>query len=130
MRAHEALVNYKKTIIAGVEEVDQAIKQYRLDLQRHQALTEALDASRRAVNLATERFERGVTDFLYVLDAQRQEYALEEQTAIAAEVIVLRYVVFYKALGGGWELYAELPPIPPAQPALIAAGRRLTNGWH
>ncbi len=130
MRAHEALVSYKKTIIAGVEEVDQAIKQYRLDLQRHKALVEALEASRRAVNLATERFERGVTDFLYVLDAQRQEYALEEQTAVAAEIVVLRYVSFYKALGGGWELYAELPPIPPAQPAVIAAGRRLTNGWH
>jgi NodT family efflux transporter outer membrane factor (OMF) lipoprotein len=130
MRAHEAFVNYKKTIIAAVEEVDQAIKQYRLDLQRHRALIAALDASHRAVNLATERYERGVTDFLNVLDAQRQDYALEEQTAIAAEVVVLRYVAFFKALGGGWELYAELPPIPPAQPAVIAAARRLTNGWH
>jgi hypothetical protein len=24
----------------------------------------------------------------------------------------------------------ELPPLPPAQPALIAGIRRLTNGWH
>jgi NodT family efflux transporter outer membrane factor (OMF) lipoprotein len=130
MRAHEALFAYKKTIIAAVEEVDQAIKQYRLDLQRHRALIAALDASHRAVGLATERYERGVTDFLNVLDAQRQDYALEEQTAIAAEIVVLRYVAFFKALGGGWELYDTLPPIPAAQPALIATARRLTNGWH
>jgi hypothetical protein len=43
---------------------------------------------------------------------------------------VLEYVAFYKALGGGWELYDELPPIPDAQPAVIAAVRRLLNGWH
>ena len=116
MKAHEVLVRYKKTIVAAVEEVDQAIKQYRMDLQRQRELGVALEASHRAVNLATERYERGVTDFLNVLDAQRQDYALAEQTAIAAEVVVLDYVAFYKALGGGWELYIDLPPIPPAQP--------------
>jgi NodT family efflux transporter outer membrane factor (OMF) lipoprotein len=130
MRAHEVLVRYKKTIIAAVEEVDQAIKQYRFDLQRQKALGVALEASHRAVDLATERYERGVTDFLNVLDAQRQDYALAEQTALAAEVVALDYVAFYKALGGGWELYAELPPIPAPQPALLATARRLTNGWR
>ena len=130
MRAHEDLVRYKKTIIAAVEEVDLAIKQYRMDLQRQRDLGAALEASHRAVNLATERYERGVTDFLNVLDAQRQDYALAEQTAIAAETVVLDYVAFYKALGGGWELYADLPPLPPAQPALLATARRITNGWH
>jgi hypothetical protein len=53
-----------------------------------------------------------------------------EHTAIAAEAVVLRYIAFYKALGGGWELFTELPPLPPAQPAIVAAVRRLTNGWH
>jgi NodT family efflux transporter outer membrane factor (OMF) lipoprotein len=130
LRAHETLVNYKKTIIDAVEEVDQAIKQYRFDLQRHRQLSIALEASHRAVNVATERYERGVTDFLNVLEAQRADYALAEQTAIAAEIVVLRYVAFFKALGGGWELYAELPPIPVAQPAVMATVRRLTNGWH
>jgi NodT family efflux transporter outer membrane factor (OMF) lipoprotein len=130
LRTHEALVQYKKTIVAAVEEVDQAIKQYRLDLQRQRELGVALEASHRAVTLATERYERGVTDFLNVLDAQRQDYALAEQTAIAAEVVALDYVAFYKALGGGWELYTDLPPIPPAQPALLATARRVMNGWH
>ncbi len=130
MKAHEVSVRYKKTIIAAVEDVDQAIKQYRLDLERQRDLAVALESSHRAVTLATERYERGVTDFLNVLDAQRQDYALAEQTAIAAEAVVLDYVAFYKAAGGGWELYADLPPIPPAQPALAATVRRVTNGWH
>jgi outer membrane protein TolC len=101
-----------------------------MDLQRQRDLAVALEASRRAVDLATERYERGVTDFLNVLDAQRQDYALAEQTAIAAEAVVLDYVAFYKALGGGWEMYTDLPPIKPAQPALAASVRRATDGWH
>jgi NodT family efflux transporter outer membrane factor (OMF) lipoprotein len=130
MKADEAFIRYKKTIVAAVEEVDQAIKQYRADLQRKRDLAVALEASRRAVELATERYERGVTDFLNVLDAQRQDFALKEQAAIAAEAVVLDYVAFYKALGGGWELYTGLPPIKPAQPALAATVRRVTDGWH
>jgi hypothetical protein len=43
---------------------------------------------------------------------------------------MLDYITFYKALGGGWELYADLPPIPAAQPALMATVRRVTDGWH
>jgi outer membrane protein TolC len=130
MRTHEAFVGYKKTIIAAVEEVDQAIKQYRLDRQRQKALEEALKESRRAVELATERYKRGTTDFLNVLDAQRQEFALAEEKAQVAQVVMQSYLAFYKALGGGWELYDELPPIPAPQPAVIATVRRLTNGWR
>jgi hypothetical protein len=88
-----------------------------------------LTASHRAVDLAMERYERGVTDFLNVLDAQRQDYVLEDQNAVAEEVVVQQYIAFYKALGGGWELYDELPPIPEPQPAIIATARRLFNDW-
>src|SRR5208337_5111457 len=56
MKAHEVLVRYKKTIVAAVEEVTQAIKQYRMDLQRQRDLAVALEASHRAVDLATERY--------------------------------------------------------------------------
>jgi NodT family efflux transporter outer membrane factor (OMF) lipoprotein len=130
MRTHEVLVRYKKTIIAAVEEVDQAIEQYRLNLQRWKALGAALRAIRYAVDLDTERYRRGDSDFRALLDAQRRKYALEERAAMAAEVAVLRYIAFYKALGGGWELYDELPAIPAPQPAVVAAVRRWTGGWR
>jgi hypothetical protein len=43
---------------------------------------------------------------------------------------VLHYLAFYKALGGSWELYGELPPLPPVQPAIVAGVGRLTGGWR
>jgi outer membrane protein TolC len=130
MQTHEALVRYKKAILAAVEEVDQTIIQYRLDLQRWRTLSIALAAIHRAVDLTEARYKRGDSDFRTLLDMQRRSYLLEEQTAIAAEAAVLRYIAFYKALGGGWELYDELPPLPPVQPAIIAGVRRLTDSWH
>src|SRR5216684_2543498 len=130
MRTHEVLVRYKKTIIAAVEEVNQAIRQYRLDLQRWRALSAALEAIRHAVNLTTERYKRGDTEFRVLLSEQRWKYAREEQVAIAAEIATLRYVAFYKALGSGWELYDELTPLPPVQPAVVAGVGRLIGGWR
>ncbi len=130
LAAHEALVNYKRTILVSVEEVDNAIKQYRAYQQQLRELQVALEQSKRAVTLATERYERGITDFLNLLDAQRQEYVIEDQAAVAQEAVVVQYIALYKALGGGWELYDVLPPIKEAHPAVIATARRLANDWH
>lgn len=130
LAAHEALVTYKKAILVAVEEVDNAIKQYRAQQQRLRDLHVALEQARRAVTLATERYERGITDFLNLLDAQREEYAIEDQAAVAQEAVIIQYIALYKALGGGWELYDVLPPIKGAQPALAATVRRLSDGWQ
>jgi outer membrane protein TolC len=125
MRAHEQFVNYKKTIVSGGGRPG------------HQAISARSRATegacRRANGEPPRRRPRDgalrawrVTDFLNVLDAQRQDYVLEDQNAVAEEVVVQQYIAFYKALGGGWELYDELPP----QPAIIATARRLVNDWH
>ncbi|MGO8954617.1 MAG: efflux transporter outer membrane subunit [Rhodomicrobium sp.] len=130
LAAHEAFVNYKRTILIAVEEVDDAIKQYRAQQQRLRELNVALEQSRRAVTLATERYERGITDFLYLLDAQREEFGIEDQAAVAQEAVVIQYIALYKALGGGWELYDTLPTPKPGLPAIIATAARLANDWH
>lgn len=77
------------------------------------------------MDLATQRYERGVTDFLNVLDAQRQEDELNLQYAAARTSAAVDFVALYKALGGGWEMFDELPPEPVARPAIIAAFKQL-----
>lgn len=62
MQTHEALVRYKKTIIGAVEDVDQAIVQYDLNLQRWKALGEAQHEIHRAVVITQERYRSGETD--------------------------------------------------------------------
>jgi outer membrane protein TolC len=126
-RAYELLVNYRKTILAAVEDVDTAINRYRAALQQLRSLEDALAESQKAVDLAKERYERGLTDFLNVLDAQREEYGLQDQVVTAKQSVAIQFIVVYKALGGGWELYESVPPPPKPQPAILATFRRLSQ---
>ena len=123
LRTQELLYNYRQSVLLAVEEVDNAISNYQAQRDRLDRLNEAVAASERAVQLATQRYDRGLTIFLDVLDAQRQLYALRDQQAVAQEAVVVQYIALYKALGGGWERNQQVPNIRRPQPALIAAGR-------
>ena len=125
LQAHELLVGYKQTIITAVQQVDDAIASYAAAQQRLKDLDRALVAARRSTKLATERYDRGLTDYLNVLDAERQEFDLEEQYVSTLQSAAEQLVTLYKALGGGWELHKFIPPIKQPQPAIIAAARRL-----
>jgi len=127
LRTHELLVNYKQTVLRAVQEVDTAMSGYAAQQDRLRNLGEALAASQRAVSLASQRYDRGLTDFLNVVDAEREQYDLEQQYAAAQATVGEQFVALYKGLGGGWEKYQSLPPIRQPQPAIIAAFRRLLN---
>jgi outer membrane protein TolC len=124
-RSRELLFNYKQTVLDAVREVDSAVSAYAAQQERLRYLDDALVAARRAVTLAEQRFERGLTDSLNVIDAQRQAYDLEQQYVIAQATAAAHFVTLYRSLGGGWELYQSIPPIPPPMPAIFAAFKRL-----
>ena len=73
LEAHEVFVNYKQTILSAVQQVDDAIASYGAAQQRLRDLNRALVAARRSTKIAIERYDRGLTDYLNVLDAERQE---------------------------------------------------------
>jgi NodT family efflux transporter outer membrane factor (OMF) lipoprotein len=123
--SRELLFNYKQTVLNAVREVDTAVDAYVAQQERLRHLAEALAAARQAVTLATERFDRGLTDSLNVIDAQRQEYEIEQQYVSAQQSAAEDLVTLYKSLGSGWEDYQVFPPIPPPMPAIAAAFRNL-----
>jgi NodT family efflux transporter outer membrane factor (OMF) lipoprotein len=125
LQTHERLVQYKQSILLAVQQVDTAIAGYAGQQLRLGHLAEALAASQRAMTLASQRYERGLTDFLNVLDAERQEYDLETQYAVAQQAAAEDFVALYKGLGGGWESHQSIPPIRTPEPAIIAAFHRL-----
>ena len=122
--AHASLVNYRKTILTAVQEVDTALDAYNAQQDRLKNLGNAMMAGQRAVDLATARYERGLTDFLNVVDAERQFYDLQEQYASAQVTQGEQFVSLYRSLGGGWQNYQTIPDIRRPQPAIIAAFRR------
>ena len=108
-----------------MQEVDTATNNYAAQQDRLRNLGEALTASQRALSLASQRYDRGLTDFLNVVDAEREQYDIEEQYATAQVAVGEQFVALCKGLGGGWEQYQSIPPIRQPQPAVIAAFRRL-----
>jgi NodT family efflux transporter outer membrane factor (OMF) lipoprotein len=128
LAAHASLVNYRRTILNAVQEVDTALGGFSAQQDRLQHLGDALIAAQRAVDLATQRYNRGLTDFLNVVDAQRQFYELEEQYSQTQVAQGEQFVQLYKSLGGGWQGYQAVPAIRQPQPAIIAAFRRTLSG--
>jgi NodT family efflux transporter outer membrane factor (OMF) lipoprotein len=124
LATHIQLVNYRRTIVNAVQEVDSAVAGYSAEQSRLKDLGDAMLAGQRAVDLASARYDRGLTDFLNVVDAERQFYSLQEEYAAAQVTQGEEYIKLYKALGGGWQNYQSVPAIRRPQPAIIAAFRR------
>lgn len=128
LQAHERWLDYRRTIINAVLDADTAITGYAARQEQLASLEPAMLASQRALSLAQQRYDRGLTDFLNVVDAERTQYDLEDQYVLAQQNAAEAFVYLCQALGGGWESYQQLPPIRRPEPAVLAAFHRLLTG--
>jgi len=103
-RSAESLANYEQTVLLALEETENALSDYARERARLDHLRKAAGASREASELAAQRFEGGVSDFLDALDAYRTSLEAEDQLAISETRAATALVAVYKALGGGWEI--------------------------
>ena len=101
-REDEAKAQYNATVLRAVEETETALVTYDRAHARLALLGEAVRASTRASELAQQRFDAGLTDFLQVLDAQRTLLDAENQLAQAHTAAATALVAVYKAIGGSW----------------------------
>jgi multidrug efflux system outer membrane protein len=85
-----------------LEETENALNAYGREQERREQLQAAARASREATAIANELYTRGLADFLSVLDAQRQQLAVEDDLVQSDTAVVTNLVALYKALGGGW----------------------------
>lgn len=99
----ETVLAYQKTVITALADVENALVAYAREYERHKALVDAVAANRKAVDSATQLYERGLTDFLNVLVAQRSLYTSEDTLVQSTRNLSTDLVALYKALGGGWD---------------------------
>ncbi|WP_158813666.1 efflux transporter outer membrane subunit [Methylocapsa sp. S129] len=125
LQTHGLLATYRQAILTAVRQVDDADTSYRAQQERLASLDRALAAARQATQLATERYDRGLTDFLNVIDAEREQFDIEERHVAARQTAADDLVALYKALGGGWPTNEIIPPTRPLQPAIVAAAKHL-----
>ena len=106
----QSLITYRQTVLSALQEVENALIASAKEQEHYQALTRAVTANRRAVELATSLYTQGQTDFLNVLQAQGSLYLSETALALSARTLSTNLVALFKAIGGGWT------PTPPPEP--------------
>ena len=100
-RAEASLAFYERTVLAALEETEDALVDFGHEQTRQQFLQASAQASQQAANLAHQRYEGGAADFLSVLDAERTLLEAQDRLAASQTGTATAYVAVYKALGGG-----------------------------
>ncbi len=109
-RTEQAFFAYEQTVLGALEDVENSMSGYVNEENRRDRLVEAVDATRRSVDLVTTQYLSGLTNFQNVLDAQRSLFRLQDQLAESQGFLVQSLVQLYRSLGGGWE-YESLPDL-------------------
>ncbi|MFA5689317.1 MAG: efflux RND transporter permease subunit [Kiritimatiellales bacterium] len=99
----QKLAVYENAVLRAVQETRDALTGFEKEQLRLQSLSHAVDAARRAEELAVNRYDNGLVDFQSVLDAQRSMLTFEDQRVQSRSAVIQNLIQLYKALGGGWQ---------------------------
>lgn len=113
-RSQQSLARFEQAVAGALEETEGAFSSYTRNAQRADRLQIAVRSADEAAGLARLRFEAGVTDFLAVLDAERELLNQRDQLVQAQVGTATALVAVYRALGGGWEAPAATPTVASA----------------
>ena len=101
-RAQEAVTRYQQTVQQALREVSDALVAYRKRQEARREQETLVQILRNATKLSNLRYDGGVTNYLEVLDNERQLFSAELDLALVQRDELLSVVGLYRALGGGW----------------------------
>lgn len=106
-RTDGALARYEQAVLRALEDTEGSLIAYSRAVEREASLADAAQASAVAAQLASVRYEEGVSDFLLVLDAERTQLEADDRLAQSRADSATALVAVYKALGTGWQDFAS-----------------------
>jgi NodT family efflux transporter outer membrane factor (OMF) lipoprotein len=102
-QAAEAALQYRKTVLNALQEVEDGLTNLSEDASRTNSLQESVQANQKALDVNTDAYRHGLATYITVLTVQIQLVQAQQQLAQAALTQSTDMVKLYKALGGGWE---------------------------
>ena len=118
----QAALDYRKTVLMALRDVDNALAVYRTDQARQVSLGDSVAAEQAAFELARDSYRKGLVTFINVLDAERQLSDAQQQYAQETMQVSTDLVALYKALGGGWQPAGNATGATDAAPAKAPGG--------
>ncbi|MFL6657707.1 MAG: efflux transporter outer membrane subunit [Massilia sp.] len=101
-RYEEALANHEGKLLTALREVEDSLSDVRERKLQGEAQKQSQEAAARAVLVARARYERGLSTYLDVTDAQRSSLAADRAAAQIRTQRLLATVAVARSLGAGW----------------------------
>jgi multidrug efflux system outer membrane protein len=102
-RQDELLADYRKAVISGFSDVENALDAIRQTAARERLQQNVVTSSRRAFDISEQRLREGTLDLVTVLQTQQTLYSAEDLMVQAQLAHVQAILSLYQALGGGWQ---------------------------
>ena len=103
----ELIFQYEQTILTALREVNDSLIGTKQTKKVYQADAKQVAALKDYLKLAWYRYYEGQTDYLTVLDAEREVFSVELNMIGAQADQFFALINLYKSLGGGWVLEAD-----------------------
>jgi NodT family efflux transporter outer membrane factor (OMF) lipoprotein len=97
------VAGYRGVVLGAFQEVQDGLTGLLILDQAFQSQQEAVNASRRTLDIATSRYTGGLVSYLDVVSAQQNLLNNEQELAILQGQKLVTSVLLVKALGGGWD---------------------------
>jgi multidrug efflux system outer membrane protein len=110
-RYGEALANHETRLLTALREVEDALSDVQQRARQGDVQAQSQQAAARAVLVAKARYERGLSTYLDVTDAQRSSLAADRAAAQIRTQRLLAAVAVARALGAGWSPQAPVATI-------------------
>jgi multidrug efflux system outer membrane protein len=101
-RTKQALYTYEQTVLNAFREVEDALAAVQTLRVQGAAVERKLRAAKNADSLSKDRYDKGVTSYLEVLESERTFFEVALELSDIRQQYFTSYVSLYKALGGGW----------------------------
>jgi len=101
-RAEEYLMQYEHAILNSFREVEDALVEISTLNEELDAREMQMRAAMNAEELADQRYDKGVTSYLEVLETQRASFEAQLFYTETYQMILSAFINLYRTLGGGW----------------------------
>lgn len=102
-RYEQNVALYRGAVLKAFREVEDSLSDLSTLAVQGDAVRRALVSARDTATLATERYQKGLTSYLDVVDAQRAALQAERQDTQLRSQRAVSTILLAKALGGGWD---------------------------
>lgn len=116
--ARASVATFQKTVLTALEDTDTSMVNFSHEQKRRGQLVQSAESSMKAYQLSKARYEQGMDSFIDLLDTERSMLEAQDQLALSETQAATDLIALYKALGGGWEVAANLeakPEVPASK---------------